>query len=105
MLIPFHSKAAGDFYMLEPNAQTLLLLMGKTYTPQGIILASEISMCLEQLQAGLNTQNSHDRLDSAATDQDQSQVAVGLKQRAWPLIDMLTRAQKKGVDVLWGTVV
>jgi len=27
--------------------------------------------------------------------------SVGLRQRAWPLLDMLKRAQKKGVDVVW----
>ncbi len=107
MLIPFTSKAAADFFMLQTHAAPLFELMGKPLTAQGVIAASDTAACLSKLQIGLENiaadnpaiasePSSEPNHDGAAT------PSVGLKQRAWPLLDMLARASNKQVDVLWG---
>jgi hypothetical protein len=105
MLIPFRSKAAGDFFMQEPYVKTLFALMGKNYAAQGVIAAAEISMRLAQLQLALSQAQADQEPQITDTDSEMTPVPVGLKQRAWPLIDMLTRSEKKGVDVVWGNTI
>jgi hypothetical protein len=99
MLIPFTSKAAADFFMLHTHATPLFELMGKPFTAQGVIAAKEAADCLAKLQTGLTNIATDDSAEAA---HDASEPSVGLKQRAWPLLDMLERANKKQVDVLWG---
>lgn len=105
MLIPFRSKAAGEFYMMDTHVQTLLSLMGKPFTAQGIIQANEVSMRLTQLQTALAHGTESEQQESLLneTHAESMNQPVGLKQRAWPLIDMLTRAEKKNVDIIWGS--
>jgi hypothetical protein len=98
MLIPFRSAAAGDFFMQEPYVRVLFVLMNKPFAPQGILVADQLENHLRDLQAGLNAGAD----DSQAASDEDGMSAVGLKQRAWPLIDMLNRSLKKKVDVTWG---
>ncbi len=104
MLIPFRSKAAGEFFMLESHAQALFELMDKPFAAQGIITASEVAQRLARLQAALNAPTNQATAQSQPISDADAQ-AVGLKQRAWPLLDMLTRAEQKKVDVTWGTTI
>jgi hypothetical protein len=105
MLIPFTSKAAADFFMLQTHATPLFELMDKPLTTQGVIAANETAACLSKLQAGLANTSA---VNPAAADNnsdhahDAAEPSIGLKQRAWPLLDMLERASKKQVDVFWG---
>ncbi len=106
MLIPFKSKAAADFFMLQTHAAPLFEMMGKSITAQGVIPASDIVTCLSKLQMGLaNTPAANPiTADSQSSESahDSAEHTIGLKQRAWPLIDMLERANRKQVDVMWG---
>lgn len=106
MLIPFKSKAAADFFMLQEHAAPLFELMGKPFTAQGVIAANEAAACLAKLQYGLEAAISkvEDTKESYELEHEHAaaQPSVGLKQRAWPLIDMLDKANRKQVDVLWG---
>jgi hypothetical protein len=88
--------------MLDQHAKTLIELMGKPFTPQGVIAAPEMALRLAQLQTALNTQPQAPDSDDMG---DSSRQAIGLSQRAWPLIDMLTRADRKKVDVTWGVTI
>jgi hypothetical protein len=102
MLIPFTSKAAADFFMLQTHAAPLFALMGKPLTAQGVIAASETAKCLAKLQTGLASAELNTPVDDVDPDAVATELLVSLKQRAWPLLDMLERANKKQADVLWG---
>ena len=106
MLIPFRSKVTADFFMFEQHVRALFELMGKPYTAQGVMTGLEAGRFAQALSVHLNalppaSDTSSVNPDDAGSAQDSAQ-AVGLKQRAWPLIDMLTRASSKNVDVVWG---
>jgi Domain of unknown function (DUF1840) len=102
MLIPFQSKAAGEFFMQQTHVLPLFQLMGKPFTPQGILVASELGSYMAQLKTGLERAQS---TEVDAADEQPDPQAVGLKQRAWPLMDMMQKAQAKGVDITWGVLV
>jgi Domain of unknown function (DUF1840) len=117
MLISFHSKACADFFMLSAHAHVILELMGKSLTTQGVIAAADLEGCLNQLHAAVlldeaqalkeTADSQNDADDDSAEDDPYEQASqqpapVRLKQRAWPLMDMMRQAHAKQVDVLWG---
>jgi hypothetical protein len=104
MLIPFHSKAAGDFFMQETHVRTLFGLMGKTFSPQGVITSEEMDETIVTLNANLASAQALEINAETVSDEElQAPQTVSLKQRAWPLLDMMQRASKKRVDVVWGS--
>jgi hypothetical protein len=97
MLVRFDSKA-GSITMFGEVAVELLKLMGQSGALPGAILAADIPAAVERLRRGVDKQ-------PASTDQadktDQSEPKVSLRQRAFPLIELLERAAKRGADVIW----
>ena len=107
-LVRFTSKAAGEIFMFEDNARRLFDILGKDATPKGIITADQVPAAIARLRAAIDEEK---RLAAAApapehNPDDQALAGnpqfVRLGQRAYPLLDMLERAARKGVDVLWG---
>lgn len=102
MLIPFRSKAAGDFFMFDHHARPLFELMGRAFAPQGVMNGASAGAFAATLSAALEavpTEEAESEDDANAS----KELPVGLKQRAWPLLDMLRRAAAKNVDVVWGS--
>jgi Domain of unknown function (DUF1840) len=97
MLYKFKSKAAGDVIMLEPSGNRVLTILGKEPAAQGIIEVADMGAAIAALEAAVAA-------DEAATqNQDPSQrERVTLRQRAWPLVEMLKRAQRAGHPIVWG---
>ena len=105
MLLVFRSPSSGDFIMHQQHAFALLGLMGKSETAQGIISREEVAQLHAVLVSRLEQQPepvlNEDQEISQNSTADASQ-AVGLKQRAWPLLEMLKKAALKQHDVTWG---
>lgn len=112
MLITFKSKAAADVYMYPEHARMLLELMGKEVdppeSPRGVITVEQLPAALAALKGAAaraapedeKTQHNFESLEDKPA--DPIARPVSLAQRAWPLIDMIERAQKKGAVVTWG---
>lgn len=109
MIIEFKSKAAGAFFMTEPVMKMVFSAMGVAFSPKGIFteeqvpgaraaLASAIECAKQQDQARLGQHDEAVRLGEASG----NDLPVGLSQRAFPLLDMLTAAEKQKVPVVWG---
>jgi hypothetical protein len=97
MLVRFDSKA-GSITMFGEVAVDLLKLMGQSGALPGAILAADIPAAVERLRRGVEQQPaSPDKAD----EKDQAEPKVGLRQRAFPLIELLERAAKRGADVIW----
>lgn len=122
MLYKFKSAEASDVLMLEPHGRRLVEIIGKTPGATGIILPEQMPAALAALRAAIDlevqqTKKAASAAADAANDQNPAQEAdesddsaagkgahqqPGLRQRAAPLIAMLERSHKAGVQVVWG---
>jgi hypothetical protein len=102
-LFVFRSKAAGSFVMVPDTARQLLEIIGKPLAERGVITAGQIDEALALLAQAVQAAAPADPGASPAADDDPAApVAVGLRQRAFPLMQMLRAARQRNVDVTWG---
>jgi len=64
------------------------------------ILAEDIPAALTRLRAAINSAAAV-KSESPDSDRDNREEPVSLRQRAYPLIDLLERAANKGAEVMW----
>ena len=97
MLVRFDSKS-GTITMFGDVAAKLLRMMGQSGAVPGAVLARDIPAVVQRLRLALDLQaeptQPKDRKDDA-------EPKVGLRQRAFPLIELLERAGRNDDDVLW----
>lgn len=99
MIVRFDSKAGQLFMNGEPAVQ-LLRMMGQTGDVPGALLGADVASALVRLKQALEAPVAAPAA-SAGEDTDERVVPVSLRQRAFPLIDLLERASKKQADVVW----
>ncbi len=96
MLVTFTTKAYADITMFGDVALALLKMMGHSATVPGAILAEDVPAALKKLTVAINLET-----DSEPLEDEEGQPVVTMAHRAWPLIDLLTAAEKEGSDVMW----
>ncbi|HEX2530668.1 MAG TPA: DUF1840 domain-containing protein [Burkholderiaceae bacterium] len=112
MLVIFKSKAAAEVIMYEEHAKRILDLLHKDIK-RGVITAAETVdaiSTLEQEIARSKTQSEEENQREEVTgrgpeDDDRQRERrefVSFATRAYPLLEMLRAANRKGNDVLWG---
>jgi hypothetical protein len=99
MLVRFDSKV-GTFTMFGDAAVQLVKMMGHSGTVPSAILAADIPPALARLKAAVAAAP-EPRAPDVEQGEKGEQPTVSLRQRAFPLIDLLERAAKAGADVLW----
>jgi hypothetical protein len=110
MLYKFKSKVAGDVIMLQPNGQHVLEIIGKHSAAQpsvkGILLPEHMTHALDALQKAIQLE---EQQRQAAIDQAQAEhlpaprfEAIGLRQRALPLMEMMRSCLQAGEAITWG---
>lgn len=106
MLYRFKSKAGADVVMLAESGDAVLRLMGREPAPQGILEAAALPGLIQQLEAGVAADEAQFQAGveqaQAAGDAEPRRQGVSLKQRAWPLRELMQRSQKENADVVWG---
>jgi hypothetical protein len=100
-LVVFRSRAASEVIMFADAAHRLLELAGKPVAERGVITAAQIDDVLARLQQAVEDDKAAGAA-AAPADDPAASVPVTLRQRAFPLIEMLRAAQKRQVDVTWG---
>jgi hypothetical protein len=109
-LVVFRSKAAAEIFMFAETAQRMLQIIGKDDAQRGVIRGADVAIALQRLQDAVDAEKSALR-DAQARQQDgerrgeagtESLPPITLGQRAFPLLEMLRAADRKGVDVTWG---
>ena len=106
MLYRFKSKAGADVIMMADSADAVLRLMGREPAPQGILEQAALPGLIQALEAGVAAdeaqfQRSVDEAKAAGEAVPRRQ-GVSLRQRAWPLHELMQRSLKEGADVVWG---
>lgn len=106
MIYKFKSKADGDVIMTGPAGDDVLRVIGKSPAVKGIIETGSMGAAIAAIEQAVVA-------DEAAREQAEKDAAeagtklaprdgVTLRQRAWPLVEMMKRSIKEGVDIVWG---
>ena len=104
MLVTFHSDAGASITMFGDVAVTLLKLMGHSGTVPSALLARDVPAAMASLQRGLAAAGPDARAERDAKPEDDDEDApppVLLRQRAFPLIELLSAAAGQECDVMW----
>ncbi len=100
----FKSKADGDLIMMAPVGDQLLRIIGREPAARGIIEVAALPQAIAALEQAIATAE-RARVDAGNTDDDDDAHganAVGLAQRAWPLLEMMRRSLAERADIVWG---
>jgi hypothetical protein len=106
MIYKFKSKAAGDVIMMGPAGDEVLRVIGKPAAAQGIIEVAAMASAIVAIEQAVGA-------DEAARAQAEKEAAaegrklrpgdgVTLRQRAWPLVEMMKRSSAENADIVWG---
>ena len=107
MIYKFKSKAAGDLIMLETTGDRVLGLIGKSAAAQGIIEPADMAAAINALSAAVQADEA-ERVTRAPGQANPAPTggsaagAVSLRQRAWPLVEMMKRCLAADEPIVWG---
>ena len=107
MLYKFKSKAGSDVIMMGPNGDEVLRLIGKSPAPQGIIEPDAMPAAIAAIERAVEADEARRKALEAEAEAEGTKLPpqpdrVTLRQRAWPLVDLMKRAQPAGHDIVWG---
>jgi hypothetical protein len=104
MLYKFKSKAAGDVIMLGPNGDAVMRLVGREPAAKGIFEAQHLPQLIAALEKAVTDDDACRRQPQAGDEEDKKGVGdgIGLRQRVWPLVEMMRRSHASGEPIVWG---
>jgi hypothetical protein len=106
MLYKFKSKAAGDLIMMGPSGDQVLRIIGKEPAPKGIIEPADMPAAMAALERAVAEEEAARAKAEREAEAEGRTLApregVSLRQRAWPMVEMLKRAHAAGQDIVWG---
>jgi Domain of unknown function (DUF1840) len=105
VIYKFKSKAAGDVIMLGPNGDQVLRLIGKEPAAKGIIEPAAMAEAIAAIEQAVAADEAARTVAKAAPADERSDATrdrVSLRQRAWPLVEMMKRARAANQEIVWG---
>lgn len=112
MIYKFKSKAASDVIMMGPNGDQVLRLLGREPSAKGILEVADMPAAVAALRSAVEEEDARRQAaadggaeagaDTDDTPRGSREGVVTLRQRAWPLIEMIERSQRADVPVVWG---
>ena len=99
MMYKFKSKATGDLIMTQPVGDRVLSLIGKANTPQGIIEVDQLPAAMSALEAAVAAESPK---PADGDEQSPRGDRVSLRQRVWPMVEMMKRAAAEKQPITWG---
>ncbi len=104
MIYKFKSQATGDLIMLGPHGDHVLELLGRTPSAKGIIEVADMPAAIQALEKAVDADRRASSGPEApgAPDESNDSKPVGLRQRLWPMVEMLRRAHADDQAVVWG---
>jgi len=105
MVVTFRSKAAGEVIMLGEHAKPILEIAGKalgdTLPERGVFTPEQLPAAIAGIERALAVTKDPKFDEDDPEEAAMARQYVGLAQRAFPLLDLLRRADAKGVNVTW----
>jgi len=106
MIYKFRSKSAGDVIMMGPSGDQVLHIIGKSPAPTGIIEPTAMPAAIAAIEQAIVAEDEARKQAEAEAEAEgkklPSREAVSLRQRAWPLVEMMKRSHAEGHEVVWG---
>jgi hypothetical protein len=100
----FKSKADSDLIMMAPVGDQILRILGREPAAKGIIEVAALPGAIRALEEAIAAAELA-RRDARRSDEDDDErgaEAVGLAQRAWPMLEMMRRSLAEHADIVWG---
>lgn len=111
MIYKFKSQAAGDVIMMGPAGDQVLRVIGKQPAASGIIAATAMPAAIAAIEQAVAADEAAGKPSAKGADAGEDERDAGgggsgggvsLRQRAWPLVDMMKRSQAGNADIVWG---
>ena len=106
MIYKFKSKAAGDLIMLGPNGDQVMRLIDREPAAKGIFEVADLPALIRALEAAVAAEDAaRSAAEAEARADGQTPAAregVSLRQRVWPLVEMMRRALAGEQPIVWG---
>ncbi len=97
MLVTFTTNAYADITMFGDVALAMLEMMGHSTTVPGAIVAEDVPAALSRITAAIETEMAA----QPDEEKDADESPVSMKNRALPLIALLSAAAKANTYVMW----
>lgn len=101
MIYKFKSKASGDVIMLGANGDQMLRLLGREPAPKGIVEVEHMAAAIAALRRAVRDDEAPAEPDDDDAPDERGR-GVSLRQRLWPVIDLLERSLAAKQPVVWG---
>jgi len=106
MIYRFKSKAGADVIMLQPQGEQILRLLQRDPAEPGLLRGSQLHAAAAALeQAVADDEAAFARLQAEAQASGETpprREGISLRQRVWPLVELIRHAQRAEVDLVWG---
>lgn len=113
MLYKFKTRNGGDVIMTQPVGDQVLKAAGREPAAAGVFEPEAMGAAIASIEAAIaaeeaalaEAQREHAArvaAGEAGTGKPPSAPSVSLRQRAWPLLEMLRRARADGERIVWG---
>ena len=107
MLYKFKSAASGDLIMLAAHGDELMRVLQREPAARGIVEVDAMVQAIALIKAAVAAAEAprDNAKADADTDTDADTAApakVGLRQRLWPMLQMLERSLAGRVPIVWG---
>ena len=108
MLYTFKSKVTADLFMLGPNGNEMLRIIGKEVTAMGVVQPADMPAAIKAIEAAIMLgepkpvrAEAQGAAGSASPGKDKP-AFVSLRQRAWPFVEMMKSAHAADAAITWG---
>lgn len=106
VLYKFKSKAGADVIMLQPHGDQALQVLGREPSAQGIFQSTDLPGLIQRAEAAIaEEQSAQERAQAEAQAEGRKpppKPEVALRQRLWPLLELMRAAAAAQTDVAWG---
>lgn len=105
MIVTFRTKATGELIMLGQHALPLMEAAGKSretlQQDRGVFTPEQLPAAIEGIERAISQTREPQFDEDDPAQAEKAKEHVALRQRAYPLLDLLRKSEAKGVEVMW----
>jgi len=100
-MVRFESVAGASLSMFDQDAKHMLEMMGHSGTIPSAIRGEDVAGVLQTFQAALEQAAQQEAEQEEDDEEEDNKKSISIKQRAYPLQQLLESAAAKQEDVMW----